>query len=86
MKLIYREWSWQSYQEKGALKMKALAVTEVFITLGSNGMQCIQGKVAGYLEHLGKARVIVFYVVPHLTFSVSPVDPRDGACRGLEAV
>lgn len=45
--LIYREWSWQSYQEKRKehWRWKALAVTEVFITLGSNGMQCTQGKV-----------------------------------------
>ena len=45
--LISWEWSWQSHQEKGRelRRWKALAVTEVFITVGSNGMRWTQGKV-----------------------------------------
>lgn len=44
--LIYWEWSWQTYQgkRKELWRWKALAVTEVFITLGSNGMRCAEAK------------------------------------------
>lgn len=60
-----------SGEEKRALTMKAPTVTEVFITLGSNGMQVHRVKWR-LPDHLGKTGdVIVFSAVPHLPFSVS---------------
>lgn len=77
--LVYWEWSWQSYQrrerssedEKPSQWQKSLLLWAV--------MECSVHRAKWrLLEHLGQTgAVIVFYVVPRLTFSVRQVTPGD---------